>query len=132
MLNAIGGSKYDAGVLLTSDSHIQEMNRQYRSKDAPTDVLSFRYHDIKIPGQFPRRRKKQQHSDIEDFYYLGDILISVPYVERYCLDNNRNFDDRMRRLLAHGICHLLGYDHECDTTHRRMTAAEDFILSKTN
>ncbi|KAF0758948.1 hypothetical protein AaE_003790 [Aphanomyces astaci] len=82
MLRVIGapGRRWDAGLLLTDDKHIQFMNKKYRHKDKPTDILSFPNYTIQTPGVLPDVRG-------QDARYLGDMFLSLPYIESYCLHN---------------------------------------------
>ncbi len=77
-----------------TDQTIHELNRQYRNKDKPTDVLSFPLADEVCPT------------------LLGDVVISIDTARRQARQRKRAFADELRTLLIHGILHLLGYDHE--------------------
>lgn len=125
-LNCPGGP-WDVGVMLTTDTHVQQLNRRYRKKDKPTDILSFPFHKVRAPGRFPRVRSKEER-------YLGDIYISPAYVQRQCedpqLEEVTTIEQRLPVLLAHGLCHLMGYDHEKDDEFARMQKAESYILSR--
>ena len=76
------------------DQTIHELNRQYRHKDRPTDVLAFPLADEHCPT------------------LLGDVVISMDTARRQARQRKRAFADELRTLLIHGILHLLGYDHE--------------------
>jgi probable rRNA maturation factor len=80
------------GVRFAGDRELRRVNRQYRGKDQPTDVLSF-------PG---------------DEGHLGDILISVPTARRQAESAGHPAARELEVLLLHGILHCLGYDHETD------------------
>jgi len=80
------------GVRFAGDRELRRVNRQYRGKDRPTDVLSF-------PGE-------EEH--------LGDILISVPAARRQAASAGHAVERELAVLLLHGILHCLGYDHETD------------------
>ena len=113
----------DVGVMLTSDRHIQTLNRKYRRQNRPTDILSFPYHKIRVAGRLPRVNHAEDR-------YLGDMVVSVPYVHRWCLAQHPVVDveERMLRLLAHGLCHLIGYDHETDEQYEDMIKLENKLL----
>ncbi|ETW08402.1 YbeY/UPF0054 family metalloprotein, variant 2 [Aphanomyces invadans] len=70
------------GLLLTDDKHIQFMNKKYRNKDKPTDILSFPNYTIQTPGVLPDARTQEGR-------YLGDMFLSLPYIEAYCRNNGR-------------------------------------------
>ena len=85
-------------VVLVTDQAIQGYNRQYRGFDKPTDVLSF-------PG---------------DQRYLGDILISLETAYNQTRKSRTlTFEKNVRRLILHGLLHLMGYDHETDDGEMR-------------
>lgn len=81
---------------LTSDAEVRRLNRRFRSKDKPTDVLSF-------PGE-----------TTADGYHVGDIVISVPTARRQAAEAGHPVERELRVLLLHGLLHCLGYDHETD------------------
>ncbi len=84
----------ELSLAFVTDQTIHELNRQYRHKDQPTDVLSFPLADERCPT------------------LLGDVVISIDTARRQARQRKRAFADELRALLIHGILHLLGYDHE--------------------
>jgi probable rRNA maturation factor len=100
----------EVSVLLLDDAAITALNRDYRGKDRPTDVLSF------YQAENPEER-----GDV-----LGDVVISVETAKRQADERNKSLDDEMDLLLAHGILHLLGYTDytEDDAKHMQHRAAE--------
>lgn len=100
LVAALAPAAVSLGVRFAGDREMRRVNRQFRGKDQPTDVLSF-------PG--------------EDGH-LGDILISVPTARRQAAaaghgadrGADRGIDGELKTLLLHGILHCLGYDHETD------------------
>ncbi|ETI54446.1 YbeY/UPF0054 family metalloprotein [Phytophthora nicotianae P1569] len=121
------GGPWDVGVMLTTDKHVQKLNRKFRKKDKPTDILSFPFHKVRAPGRFPRVKLREER-------YLGDIYISPAYVQRQCedpqLEEITTLEERLPVLMAHGLCHLMGYDHELDDDYERMQKAENYILNR--
>jgi len=89
----------ELSLLFTDDREIQQLNRDYRQKDKPTDVLSFALEDEK-------KRPHFAHAP------LGDIVISVETAIRQAKQNRNTPDRELVRLIIHGLLHLLGYDHE--------------------
>jgi len=83
-------------VRFTSDREMQRLNRDYRGKDRPTDVLSF------PGGATPEGR------------HLGDVVIAVPVARRQAGEHGHALARELRTLLLHGVLHCLGYDHETD------------------
>ena len=114
---------FDLGILLTNNSTIQKYNREYRHKDKPTDVLSFSYHPTLKAG-------KRIKPTTEEDYNLGDLVISAEYVQQAARELGISFHQRLQVLLVHGICHLLGYNHERDADYRVMHRKEKAILKK--
>jgi len=96
---------YEVSVRLVGDAAIHALNRDYRHKDRPTDVLAFAQRDS--PGG-------RLHPDL-----LGDIVISVDTARR---QSRRGLYRELVHLASHGLCHLLGYDHRDDAEEREMNA----------
>lgn len=121
VLEALGYETCDIGLWFTTNRTIAQYNKQYRHKSGPTDILSFPYHTALKAGE-----KIQVKSP--DDANLGDILISMEFVQK----NKRWADtpekDRLPILLVHGICHLLGYDHENDQDYAIMHKEEQKLL----
>jgi len=84
----------ELALVFTGDGAMRTLNRRYRHKDRPTDVLSF-------PGP------GGPHG-------LGDVVISVPSAERNARRFGRRLDEELQLLALHGFLHVLGYDHETD------------------
>ncbi len=115
--------EFDLGILLTTNKTIRHYNKTYRHKDKPTDVLSFPYYPELKAGD-----RINTHTDEEK--NLGDIIISLEYVQKDAPKWAHTFEERMRVLLVHGICHLLGYDHIKDEDYKVMKRKENAILKK--
>jgi probable rRNA maturation factor len=93
---------------LISSNEMMKLNEEFREKRTDTNVLSF-----------PADGEIQKISG-----ELGDIAISIPYVQSESKNLNRDLDDHMMHLLAHGILHLLGFDHKEDQDANIMEAQE--------
>ena len=106
----------EASVLLTGDEEMQNMNRQYRGLDKPTDVLSFSQLDgsYSIPPNCP--------------VPLGDVIISVPTAHRQADARGGKLSDELDLLVVHGVLHLLGYDDETDEGAEEMNRRQEEIL----
>jgi len=102
-LKALGYGDFDLGIMLTTNATIKKYNAQYRDKDKATDVLSFPFHHI------PAGSKIKPLSDDEK--NIGDMIISLQYVQADAKKLGTTFEKRMNRMLIHSLCHLLGYDH---------------------
>lgn len=104
----------ELSVLLTDDPGINALNRDYRGKDRPTDVLSFAQNEgHEVPGEV---------------VVLGDVVISLDTAARQAEELGHDLHHEVRRLLVHGICHLLGYDHEVDEEAEEMEALERELM----
>ena len=123
VLHILNYEDFDLGIWITTNKTIHFYNREYRHKDKPTDILSFGYHPQLKAGQ---RIKVKTDEDKN----LGDLIISAEYVQKAAQELGVSLDERMRVLLVHGICHLLGYDHEKDEDYKVMHRKEQFLLKK--
>lgn len=112
MLAHLGLVESELSLVLTNDAKIQEINYQYRNKDRPTDVLSFPQVEFRKP-LVPRRG----HS----LSVLGDVIISLETAARQAASRKRPLECEVRFLLAHGLLHLLGYDHMEPEEKREMS-----------
>ena len=100
---AAGRRGYEVALRLTGDPAIRALNRDYRGKDRPTDVLAF----------------AQQEGPAAAAEVLGDLVISVDTARRQA---KRGLPAELLHLASHGLCHLLGYDHRTDDEEREMNA----------
>ena len=121
ILDHLGYATFDLGILLCDDATMHEYNKQYRDKDKATDILSFPFYPDLKPGD----RINASQSEEEN---LGDIILCPHYIQEDLARWNKTFNERMRILLVHGICHLLGYDHIEDTDYIIMQAKENELL----
>ena len=123
ILQLLGYTDFDIGIWITTDKTIRAYNKRYRGKDKATDILSFPFWPDLKAGQRIKPTSDEEKN-------LGDLIISAPYLEREARQYGVSFDERMRVLLVHGICHLLGYDHERDEDYATMRAQEQKVLAK--
>jgi len=123
LLKILDYEDFDLGIMLVSDTTIQQYNRDYRGKDKPTDVLSFPYHpDLKAGERIEATTEEDRN--------VGDLIIAPLYVQADAKRLKVPFERRMRRLLVHGICHVLGYDHETDADYAVMIKQERSLLQR--
>ena len=101
---------------LLNDKEMKKLNMQFRQKDRTTNVLSFPNDDISV---------KQTKN-------IGDIAISVEYVKAEAKKEGKTFDDHIIHMLAHGVYHILGYDHENNENAVIMENKEIQTLKKIN
>ncbi len=108
------GCPYEAEVnlLLTMNQEIQEMNQEFRSIDAPTDVLSFPMIEYEMPGEFSFLEEAEDcfHPETGELM-LGDIVISKEKVISQAEEYGHSVEREFAFLIAHSMLHLLGYDH---------------------
>jgi rRNA maturation RNase YbeY len=123
ILTLMGYGDFDLGILLTDNQAIQCFNRDFRSKDEPTDILSFPFHPDLEAGQ-------PIVPETEDDKNVGDLIISLEYIKELCEQENKTINEHLRTLLCHGICHLLGYDHYTDETDTVMKEKESWLAAK--
>ena len=97
LLKDLGYKNKELSVLFTNDSEIAALNKQYRFKPEPTNVLSF---------------PMNEGEDIIATNLLGDIIISIETATREAEKKEVPFINYMTQLLIHGLLHLIGYDHE--------------------
>jgi probable rRNA maturation factor len=118
-LGLVGWTETEArqlSILLVSDAGIRALNRRHRGLDRATDVLSFPQSE---PAAAARARGP-----------LGDVVISLPTALRQAEAGGWSLAAELRRLLAHGLLHCLGHDHERPAEARRMALAEEALLGR--
>jgi probable rRNA maturation factor len=108
MIGALQLKNVEVSFLITDDDRIHELNKTYRHKDRPTDVLAFALRE----GDFAELAGNA----------LGDVIVSVPTARKQAEERGRPVLDEVTMLTAHGLLHLLGWDHDTDAKERRMTA----------
>lgn len=99
----------ELSIALSDDADIQTLNRDYRGKDKPTNVLSF-----PVPPPTPM---------------LGDIVLARETIVREAADKRVSFEDHLTHLIIHGWLHLQGFDHQTDSTAEEMEAIEIAALA---
>lgn len=105
----IGGP---VSVLFSDDEALRILNRDFRDKDAPTNVLSF-------PGD---------PDAPPELYYLGDIALAFETCKAEAAAQQKTLSDHVQHLLVHGMLHLIGYDHQDDAGAAEMEALEISML----
>jgi probable rRNA maturation factor len=115
MLDALQMADRELSILLTGDDQIQKLNRIYRGKNRPTDVLAFAQHEGELGDRSDR--------------LLGDVVVSIPTARRQAEAHERPLVAELTMLLAHGLLHLLGWDHATAAEDRRMRAETDRLCA---
>ena len=103
---------WEISILLCNDLSIKDLNYRYRSKNEPTDVLSF----------------TQDLEPVGDIIYAGDIIISLETVKHHSEIFGVNIDEEFKRVLIHGILHLSGMEHKTNSTNEQMLKIQEEIL----
>ncbi len=100
-------------IRLVDESESQELNREYRGKDMPTNVLSF-------PSNLP---------EVIDSNLLGDLVICAPVVMREAGEQGKSTEAHWAHMVVHGVLHLLGYDHLTEDEAETMELLEKDVLA---
>ena len=96
-------------LYLTGDGEIQKLNKEFRGKDCPTDILSWAYDDNDL------EKNGAQMGDSAAGKLTGELIVSAERVLQQAVENGWDFETELIRLLAHGCAHLAGLDHESST-----------------
>ena len=122
----------EINILLTEDKEIQQINKEYRNIDAPTDVLSFPSNEYSTPGDF----SKLEDSIADSFnpetgeLLLGDIVISLDRVILQANEYGHSVEREIAFLTAHSMFHLFGYDHMTEEDLAVMERKQKEVLEK--
>lgn len=111
---------YEIGLRLTDDAEIQALNAQYRHQNKPTDVLAFAALEV----DFPQSEEILASVPL----YLGDIVVSVDTAKRQAQQQGHSLSTELAWLAAHGLLHLLGWDHPDEETETRMLKKQVILL----
>lgn len=115
VFEALDLGQAELSVVLTNDARVHELNRTYRGKDRPTDVLAFAMREGEL-GHVGRG-------------LLGDVVVSVETARRQATRAGHDVMAEVTMLLAHGVLHLLGWDHETAAKDRRMRAETERLVA---
>lgn len=114
----IEGKKLEVSFMLANDDLVHVLNREYRGKDSPTNVLTFAALDDEQEPMGP------------DTISLGDVVLAYQTIDREAREQGRFLQDHITHLIVHGTLHLLGYDHQNDDEATDMETLEIRILEK--
>lgn len=121
------GGDPEVSIVLVDDGYIRELNMQYRNIDQPTDVLSFAMSES--TGEEPALNDEAEGCE-EDI--LGDIIISTETAARQAAEFGHSLEREMAYLTAHGVFHLLGFDHQDEDSRAIMREKEERLLAALN
>jgi len=120
VLDSLQKRDWQLSLVFCDDDSMQRLNRDYRSIDSPTDVLSFPLGAVE-----PSKRGIKK-------FIAGDVVISIEALERNSTDFSVSKDEELRRLIVHGILHLSGMDHEDNSPEQPMLVQQEDLLRKLN
>ncbi len=112
------GEDWAVGLRLSYNDDVQALNKQFRGKDKPTNVLSFPADTTFTPPDEP--------------IYLGDIVFAAETVAREAKEQNKILQHHLQHLTVHGLLHIFGYDHMNDSEAKIMESLEVLVLKSLN
>ena len=105
--------KVSLSILLSNNKKIKKLNKKFRNKNKPTDILSF---------PFIEKNKIKKKT------YIGDIIISYDFLNKPKMQKIKIFREKLIRIFIHGFLHLLNFDHKKDTDYKKMLKEEKRIF----
>lgn len=114
MLRQEGWNKGAVSIVLTDDEQVRLLNRTYRGKDEPTDVLSFSLRETSSD------ETAIDLAQLGEEPPLGEVYISVPTAQRQAERGERTLEEEVAFLAVHGVLHLLGYEDETQEGYEQM------------
>ncbi len=110
----------EVSIMIVDNSYIQELNLIYRKQNRPTDVLSFPMNEL--------TDDEPDYDSSEELNILGDIVVSLEQASLQSNEYGHSLERELGYLVAHGMLHLMGYDHETDEEARVMRSLEEKIM----
>jgi len=110
---------FEVSILLTGTKNMKKLNKKFRKINKDTDVLSFPAEEKNFFKKDLKLKKK---------VYLGDIALSYQYIEATIKKQNTSFDDYFKKMLIHGVLHLIGHEHDSFTKYKKMNLLEQKII----
>lgn len=117
-----------AEIVFTDEEGIRSLNARTRGKDAVTDVLSY----PNLGGVFGKEIRKKDFpydTDEEGNIFLGSVVICRRRAEEQAEEYGHSLRRELYYLAVHGLCHLLGYDHETEEDKKAMRAREEYVMN---
>ena len=108
----------ELSILLCDNKKIDELNKEYRGIDRPTDVLSFALNE-----------GDDYEGSEEEHHLLGDMILSLERAHEQAVEYGHSFERELAYLTTHSCLHILGYDHMTDEEKKEMRTEEEFVLS---
>lgn len=119
---------FEVSVTIVDNNRIHEINKEYRSIDRPTDVISFAIEDN--DDEFEIFFDDLDDDDIPLPRLLGDIFISIDKAEEQAEEFDHSIEREIGFLTVHGFLHLNGYDHQTEEEEKEMFVLQDIILEE--
>ena len=121
------GSRVEMGLVVTSQERVRQLNRNYRGRDEPTDVLAFSM----FPEPLATGEAKSPFAQPPDgVLHLGEVIVSYPQAVIQAKEHHHSVKKEIAVLVIHGVLHLLGYEHDKPEPERQMKSREEEILSR--
>lgn len=124
----------EVNLTITNNRGIQEVNREFREMDKPTDVLSFPNCDFDAPGDFTQFEDEALYFDCfnpeNDYFVLGDIMISRDKMLEQAEEYGHGITREFAFLIAHSVLHLIGYDHMEENDAKCMEEKQNAYLNE--
>ena len=120
-----------AEIIIVDEEEIRRLNKEQRDKDAVTDVLSF----PSLDGIFGKQLSKENFPcdiDEDGNLFIGSIAICLKRAKEQAEEYGHSINRELNYLAAHGVCHLLGYDHMEESEKKVMREKEECVLKKIN
>lgn len=112
--SCLNGEEYEQvffDIVFMNNEEIHQVNKEYRKKDAPTDVITF--------AMFADSPEEERYI-FDGEVHLGEIMVSLDKIEEQAKENNVSFEEELHYIIAHGVLHLLGFDHQTETEYNFM------------
>jgi probable rRNA maturation factor len=117
------GANIELGLVITNQEKVKQLNRDYRGRDEPTDVLAFSAGE-EVEAAFPPFIQPP-----DGVLHLGEVIISYPQAIIQAEEYQHSIEKEVAILIIHGVLHLLGYEHDKPGLARQMKAREAELLS---
>ena len=112
-------TNFEISILLTGSKNMKNLNKKFRKINKDTDVLSFPAEEKDFFDEDLKSKKK---------IYLGDVALSYQYIEAITKKQKTSFDYYFKKMLVHGVLHLIGYEHNSLKKYKKMSLLEKKII----
>ncbi|MDI6815398.1 MAG: rRNA maturation RNase YbeY [Dehalococcoidales bacterium] len=120
------GAGVEMGLVIASQERVRQLNRNYRGRDEPTDVLAF---SMLLGEEMPETDFPPFVMPPDGVLHLGEVIISYPQAVIQAEEHQHSIEKEITILIIHGVLHLLGYKHDTPELKRQMMTREAEILS---